>query len=89
MLIGLTGAERELFRKGLEAFETVSSVQGDAFVRKRRSDWAQQSTWTAVRDVTPTRYIPQCGRNFRRTPRITTRRRRKWKLLISVYSNLG
>jgi hypothetical protein len=32
MIIGLTGGERELFRKGLEAFETVSSVQGDAFV---------------------------------------------------------
>src|SRR5690349_17696265 len=32
MTIGLTGAERELFRKGLEAFETVSSVQGDGIV---------------------------------------------------------
>src|SRR6266702_870117 len=32
MIIGLTGAERELFRKGLGAFETVSSVQGDGFV---------------------------------------------------------
>jgi CxxC motif-containing protein (DUF1111 family) len=29
---GLTGAERELFRSGLEAFETINSVQGDAFV---------------------------------------------------------
>ena len=32
MMIGLTGAERELFRKGLEAFEAVSSVPGDGIV---------------------------------------------------------
>jgi CxxC motif-containing protein (DUF1111 family) len=32
IMTGLTGVERELYRKGLEAFEIINSVQGDAFV---------------------------------------------------------
>jgi CxxC motif-containing protein (DUF1111 family) len=32
IMTGLTGIERELYRRGLEAFEIISSVQGDAFV---------------------------------------------------------
>jgi CxxC motif-containing protein (DUF1111 family) len=33
-MAGLTGLERELFAKGLDAFETINSVQGDAIVPK-------------------------------------------------------
>ena len=43
MIAGLTGVERELFRKGLEAFETINSVQGDAYVPQRRPDLGRRS----------------------------------------------
>jgi len=54
MIIGLTGAERELFRKGWRHLKPSALSKAIVSCRKRKSAWAHVSTWTAVRAVTPT-----------------------------------
>src|SRR5437016_6318978 len=52
MTIGLTGAERELFRKGLEHSRPSVPFKATASCYKPRPDWVPHSTWIVARAVT-------------------------------------